>query len=212
MRRTPGIVILLLLGLAGFAHADDAAAEVKLRKWHVGLQSTGSWRSRFDTFDRAELPPGAVEAYGRGAGMVVGRRFGDRMLAQLQFAYAQHDLAGSTDKLGDVEVLVTGTVLFGPTRTVQPFLRGGIGGGGQVIQFADDGGNVVSFGTAAIAGGGAQVRLGGRVSLDFEGVATFTNFLQVNDETKAALWGGGDWQVRVSNWGWRVGAGVVFWF
>lgn len=212
MRRTPGIVILLLLGLAGAAHADEAAGEVKLRNWHVGLQSTGSWRSRFDTFDRAGLPSGAVEAYGRGAGLVVGRRFGGRVLAQLQLTYAQHEIAGSGELLGDVEALATGTVLFGPTRTVQPFLRGGIGGGGQVIQLEDDGGNVMSFGTAAIAGGGAQVRLGSRVSLEFEGVATFTNFLQVNDETKAALWGGGDWQVRVSNWGWRVGAGVVLWF
>lgn len=211
MKRTLCIIVAVL-GLAGAARADEAAPAVKLRKWHVGLQSVGSWRSRFDTFDRAELPPGAVKAYGRGAGLMVGRRFGDRVLAQLQLAYAQHDIAGSEDKLGDVEALVTGTVLFGPTRTVQPFLRGGIGGGGQVIQLDADGGSVLAFGTEAIAGGGAQIRLGSRVSLDLEGVATFTNFLQVNDESNAGLWGGGDWQVRLSNWGWRVGTGVVFWF
>jgi len=55
------------------------------------------------------------------------------------------------------------------------------------------------------------VRLGSRVSLELEGVATFTNFLKVEDDTGDPATDT-DWRVRTSNVGWRVGAGVSFWF
>ena len=73
-------------------------------------------------------------------------------------------------------------------------------------------GHVISFGTAAIAGGGLQVRLGSRITLEFEAVATFTNFLEVVDDSSNNLWPQDSWQVRVSNQGWRFGTGVMFWF
>jgi hypothetical protein len=67
-------------------------------------------------------------------------------------------------------------------------------------------------GPVAIAGGGAQIRLGDRFSLEIETVATFTDFLEVHDESNDRLWDGDDWQVRISNRGWRTGVGLVFWF
>lgn len=210
------LMIVAALGLAVAAPArsatDGDVGPVRLRRWHVGVESTASWRGRFDVFDREGLPPGAVEATGRGGGLAVGRRFGDRFLAQLLVAYARHDVEGTTARIGDVEVLLTGTVLFGPTRTLQPFLRGGLGGGGQAFEPEAGGGAVFAFGPAAIAGGGLHVRAGDRVSLEFEAVATVTDFLQVEDDTDDAAWGGGDWQVRSSHWGWRAGAGIQFWF
>lgn len=206
------LLSLLALAPAAPARGDVDAGKPALRRWHVGLQTSASWRNTFDVFDRDDLPPATVKGTGRGGGLHVGRRFGDRFLGQLLLSYARHDIEGTTDRLGDVEALLTGTVLFGPERTLQPFLRGGIGGGGQVLESGAGDGNVIAFGPAAIAGGGAQLRLGGRVSLELEAVATFTNFLQVDDDTQDARWGGGDWQVRDSNWGWRAGLGIVFWF
>lgn len=218
--RLPQFVIVAALGLALVVPAaarpatgvDGDGAHARLRHWHVGLASTTTWRSRFDVFDREGLPPGPVAAHGRGGGLVVGRRFGDRFLAQLLVAYARHDIEGTAARIGDVEALLTGTVLFGPTRKLQPFLRGGIGGGGLAFEPAVGGGAVFAFGPAAIAGGGLQVRFGDRVSLEFEAAATVTDFLQVEDGTDDAAWGGGDWQVRSSHWGWRAGAGIQFWF
>lgn len=210
------IAFLAALGLSAAAPAHSAAAgdgePARMRRWHVGVMSTASWRGRFDVFDREGLPPGPVEATGRGGGLVVGRRFGDRFLAQLLVAYAVHDVEGSAARLGDAEALLTGTVLFGPTRTLQPFLRGGIGGGGQAFEPAAGGGAVFAFGPAAIAGGGMLVRAGDRVSLELEAVATVTDFLQVEDGTDDEAFGGDDWQVRSSHWGWRAGVGVQFWF
>lgn len=208
--------LLLALAAAAPARAADEtgppSAELRLRRWHLGLQSAGSWRNTLDAFDRPGLPPGDVDRRGRGVSLALGRRCGDRFLAQLQVAQARHDQDDDDGMFNDVALLLTGTVLFGPTRTLQPFLRGGIGG--TVLAFQPDGsdGVVYAFGPAAIAGGGAQVRLGGRVSLEFEAVATFTDFLEVHDETDDAAWGGDTWQVRTSNHGWRAGAGVVFWF
>lgn len=215
--RTRSLAMIAVSTLIALAPAAPARGDVDtgppaLRRWHAGLQSSSSWRSSFDVFDREGLPPAGVAESGRGGGLFIGRRFGDRFLAQLLVSYARHDIEGTTDKLGDVEALLTGTVLFGPERTLQPFLRGGIGGGGQVLESGAGDGNVIAFGPAAVAGGGAQLRLGGRVSLELEAVATFTNFLQVDDDTQDARWGGGDWQVRRSNWGWRAGLGFVFWF
>ncbi|MBK8164499.1 MAG: hypothetical protein IPK64_00895 [bacterium] len=194
------------------AVADADPAPARPLRWQVGVQSSGSWRSRFDVFDRDGVPPGAVAKWANGGGVFVGRRFGDRFVGQLLVSFARHDIEGVASRIGDVELLLTGTVLLGPERTVQPFLRGGIGGGGQAFETEDGDGNLIAFGPAAIAGGGAQLRLGRRVSLELEAVGTFTNFLQVDDLTNGARWGGGDWQVRTSNWGWRLGVGWAFWF
>lgn len=194
------------------ARAGEAPEPARLRAWHLALQSVGAWRSRFDVFDQPGLPPVGAASRGKGVGLAIGRRFGDRFLGQVQVAFARHDIADIDEDLIDLEVLFTGTVLFRPTRTVQPFLRGGLGGGGQALDLADDGGQVIAVGAAAVAGGGAQIRLGGRVSLEIETVATFTDFLEVHDESDDRRWGGEDWQVRVSNWGWRTGVGVAFWF
>jgi hypothetical protein len=215
--RTPRFALLLLAlvpfaaGLPAPAAAEDAAAPAQ-RRWHVGVGTASSWRSDHDVFDREGLPPGDVAEVGRGGGVFFGRRFGDRVLGRVQVAYARHDLEGTPDTVADVEILVTGTVLFGADHPVHPFVRGGIGGGGQALEFADGGGNLIAFGPAAIAGGGLHWRVGARVSLEWEAVATFTNFLQVNDETTGDRFGGDDWQVRGSNWGWRAGLGLAFWF
>ncbi|MBK6736218.1 MAG: hypothetical protein IPG61_19550 [bacterium] len=220
MRCLPWIVVAAL-GLAVPVHADEAgeppradrvSESPRLRTWHLALQSVDAWRNHFDVFDQPGLPPAGVDSRGKGGGMAIGRRFGDRFLAQVQFAIARHDIDDMDEQLIDIEVLLTGTVLFRPLRTFQPFLRGGLGGGGQALELPGNGGQVVAVGPVAIAGGGAQIRLGDRFSLEIETVATFTDFLEVHDESNDRLWDGDDWQVRISNRGWRTGVGLVFWF
>jgi hypothetical protein len=212
-RRWVLVVLLLLLAFPALAaDSSDKAEGPKLRRWHLGLQGVSTWRDRYDVFGLPDTPPGEVSTYGHGAGLFFGARLGDRFLLDLQLCYAEHGLAGASEKLGDLEFLVTGTVLFRHTSTLQPFLRGGFGGGGLVMTFTDDPGNLFAFGTVAIAGGGTQVRLSNRFSLDLELVSTFTNFLEVLDETEGHLYPEESWQVRKSNWGMRLGVGLVFWF
>ena len=214
MRRLTAVVLLLaaVTTAAPVCAGADAPAEPQLRGWHFGVSAVSSWRSRYDVFATPDTPAGAVAETGRGAGFSVGHRFGGRFLLAAQMAFAEHDLADVPETIVDVDLLVTGTVLFRERDTLQPFLRGGIGGGGEYLDLPDNQGHLFSFGTAAIAGGGLQVRLSSRVSLELEGLATFTNFLEVqamgDDGTAAA----DNLQVRVSNHGWRAGAGVMFWF
>lgn len=210
MRRL-GWAALLILTLAAPAPAAAAEGPV-LRNWFLGVQGVNTRRTEFDVFGRTELPDGDADDRGRGGGFVFGRRFGDRFLLGLQVLGAKHTIADSDQDITDVEALITGTVLFRETSTVQPFLRGGFGGGGEVLELGPDAGHVVAFGTAAIAGGGVQIRLSSRFSLEFETVATFTNFLQVEDDSADDLWPEDDWQVRVSNQGWRTGTSLSIWF
>lgn len=214
MGRRLGLVLLLFLltGPALAAEAPDQTDGPRLRRWHLGLQAVDTWRSGFDVFGQPVTLPGTVAEDGRGAGGFLGVRFGDRFLLDLQMAVATHEISGSTQDVTDVEALITGTVLFRQRDTLQPFLRGGIGAGGEFLTLADDPGHVFAFGTCALAGGGLQVRLSSRVSIDLEMVATFANFLEVHDESEGNLWPDDTWQVRISNWGWRSGAGLVFWF
>jgi len=197
---------ILILGLAAPARAADDADGSALRRWHFGLQGVSTWRDRYDVFDHVGLPPGEVEEPGRGAGVVLGFRFGSRFLLGLQLVAATHTIIDKPDKISDVEALIIGTVLFRQTATLQPFLRGGFGGGGELLDLEPDVDKVFAYGTSAIAGGGMQVRLSSRFSLDLEAVATFTNFLEVTSESSDT------WQVRKSNWGWRIGVGAFVWF
>ncbi len=203
---------MLMLMTAGGAVAETAPSAAKLRDWHFGLQGVGTRRDRYDVFGVPGVPPGVVDERGRGAGFLLGYRFGDRFLLELQVTYAAHQIADSEAKMADAEALITGTVLFRQRETLQPFLRGGFGGAGEVLTLGPDGGSLNALGAAAIAGGGLQVRLSSRFSLELEVVATFANFLEVRDLSTAGIWAGRDWQVRESNWGTRSGLGVVVWF
>lgn len=203
---------ILILGLAAPVWGEESSSEVTLRNWHLGMQGVQTWRNSFDVFDRPELPPGSVEEYGHGLGLVFGYRFGDRFLMGLQVVVANHGLPGRTEKIYDFEALITGTVLFRQTSFWQPYLRGGFGLAGESLVFDSPGGDVTSFGQATIAGGGLQLRLSSRFSLDFEGVATFVNYVTTVDGTSDDRWPEDSWKVRESNWGVRIGAGVVWWF
>lgn len=212
MRRLLPVLLLIALLDAGVrpARADEAP---RLRKWHVGVATSATWRDNFDVFDAPGLPPGPVARRGDGAGFQVGRRFGDRFVLGLQLAGSGHDVEGGSDlSFYDAEALVTGTVLFRERDRWQPFLRGGVGVGGVLAELPADAGNIFSYGTTAVAGGGCQVRLGGRVSLEVEAVATFTNFIEVRNEGSDPRWTDESWQVRTGDQGWRVGAGLLFWF
>ncbi len=214
MRRCLLVVLLLVVSMPVMG-ADNAASdtnEVKLRKWHVGIQSAVTRRNTFDVFGVPGMPPGEVEDRGEGAGLFVGYRFGDRFLLDLQGTYGTHKIVDRPEEIGEAEFLFTGTVLFRERSTLQPFLRGGFGVGAQILTLTPDTGHLISFGTAAIAGGGLQVRLSSRFSLEFEMVSTFMNFLEVYDESSGNLWAENNWQVRTSNWGTRFGTGVVVWF
>lgn len=213
MRRLLAVTILILgLAAQAVAQTGDGVTGPKLRRWHFGLQGVTTWRNRYDVFDRMELPPGAVSDRGRGGGLFAGVRFGDRFLLDLQLTLGRHTIADSPAEISDVEVLITGTVLFRQTRTLQPFLRGGFGGGGELLELGPDAGHVFAFGTSTLAGGGLQIRLSSRFSVEIEVVATFANFLEVHDESTADLWPEENWQVRVSNTGWRTGTGIAVWF
>ncbi len=206
------LVVLLTLALVLPGKGECAASDVKLRGWFFGWQTASGQRNRYDVFGRDELPSGTVEDQGRGGGLLVGHRFGERFLVGFQLVFARHSIIGSQDHLIDAEALLTGTVIFRPKDTLQPFLRGGFGGASEVLELIEDSGNVVSYGTAAIAGGGFQIRLSSRFSLELETVATFSNYLEVYDNTDNKPWPEEKWQVRTSNYGWRVGLGVMVWF
>jgi hypothetical protein len=206
--------MLLLIGLLGDVAAPASAEDgpPRLRRWHVGVQAASTWRNRYDVYGEPDLPASEVSNRGHGGGGVIGCRFGDRFLLQGQISVAAHDLAGSAAEVLDIEALLTGTVLFRPRSTLQPFLRGGVGGGGELLELTAGGDDLFAFGTTAVAGGGLQVRLGSRVSLEWELVATFCNLLEVHNADHNERWPDESWQVRVSNWGWRSGVGVVVWF
>ena len=194
------------------ADAADSESGPHLRNWYLAIEGVSTWKDRYDVFGLPEFPSGVVEEPGRGTGLRFGRRFGDRFLLSAKTIWARHEEQESNETITDVEVLITGTVMFRERNTFQPFLRGGVGGGGEYLDLATDGGHVFAFGAAVLAGGGLQVRLSSRFSLELAGVATFSNFLEINDNSDGDLWPEESWQVRVSNWGWRTSSGIVFWF
>jgi len=124
----------------------------------------------------------------------------------------ENEIRGSKDRLFDAEALIIGTVLFRQKDFLQPFLRGGFGGSSELLLRDDNSGFMASLGTAAVAGGGIQLRLSSRFSLEVETVATFANFLEVNDTSDGKPWPEESWQVRTSNYGYRVGFGAIIWF
>ncbi len=208
---------LLFLFLAiviqvGPVSARGGEAEPKLRGWYLGWQRTGGGENQYDIFGRDELPGGTVENPGHGGGFFIGHRFGQRFLFGLQFVGQRHDLANSADDLLDGQLIFTGTVLFFPKAVLQPFLRGGVGGSFEVLARGGTTEQVYAYGTAAIAGGGVQIRLSSRFSLDFETVATFSNFLEVQDESSSRPWPEKKWRVLTSSYGVRVGIGAMIWF
>ena len=126
MRRW-ALTAALFLVLASLAQAE----EPKLRRWYFGLQGVDTWRNTYEVFGVTGLPPGELDDGGGGVGGLFGYRFGGRFLLGLQFVYSAHDIIDRTERIADVEFLVTGTVLFREKSTWQPFLRGGIGGAGE---------------------------------------------------------------------------------
>ena len=206
------ILICTAMALSGGTCATAAENEdVKLRRWFLGVQGNSAERDRWDVFGQEDMPQAPVSVRGRGGGASFGYRFGDRFLLGLQLAVTRHDMVGVPEKILSVEALVTGTVLFRERSTFQPFIRGGAGGGAVVLERPDGDGNTTSLGTAVVAGGGVQVRLSSRFSLEWEIVGTFTNFLEGREKPD-----GGDpdhtWRVQTSNMGWRNGIGVMVWF
>lgn len=202
--------VIVLMGLQTPAWGQQTSAEVKLRRWHLGVQGVSSWRNTHDVFGRQESLSYLVEDKGSGLGLIFGCRLGDRFLLGVQALVAKHDLPNQPDRINDVEALVTGTVLFHQKSFLQPFLRGGFGLGGEYLIYGAETHHVFSFGPAAIAGGGFQLRLSSHLSLDFEGTATFVNYMTTT--YRSDFWPDDSWKVRETNWGWRLGAGVVWWF
>ncbi|MCP4571338.1 MAG: hypothetical protein GY838_03230 [bacterium] len=207
MRRRCLLFVALAFVMGAEAVPSFATGEVKLRNWYLGIQTVSGERDEFDVFAKPDLPPGVVESVGPGGGFVFGRRFGDRFLLGLQMVLTTHQIDGYEGDLLAGEALVTGTVLFNEREVVQPFVRGGVGGGMAVLEQPDLDGNVVSLGPAAIVAAGVQFRVSSRVSFELEGAGNVTNFLEVNDDAT-----GDSWQVRTSHVGWRVGMGLYLWF
>jgi opacity protein-like surface antigen len=189
-----------------------APAQEKERNWRFGLHGASTWNDQFDVFGR-DLPlAGAVSEEGRGGGFVVGRMFGHRFLLDLQVTAAEHDIAGDDSNMLGSWALINGSVFFRNGHVLQPFVRGGFGGGGWDLQYPEGQGHVLSFGTAAILGVGLSARLSPRFSLELEGLATFTNHLEVDNESDVLADEPESWKVRASSQGWRLGLGLSFWF
>lgn len=205
------ILICAAVALAGGGRAAaQDNADVKLRHWYLGVQVNAGERDRWDVFGQEGLPPAPVAERGNGGGFLFGYRFGGRFLLGLQFAVTEHDLEGVSERLYDTEFLVTGTVLFRERHTLQPFLRGGFGAGGVVLEGPVGDGRTTSLGTAVVAGAGFQVRLSSRFSLEWELVANFTNFMEIHNNSEAGPDTIGN--VKISNVGWRNGIGLMIWF
>jgi hypothetical protein len=204
-----GILLALLIIVATSVQAgtDDGEA-VHLRRWYLGFQFGSGDRDQWDVFARDDLPQAPVESPGRGGAFLAGYRFGDRFLLGLHLGALRYDMTGSADRLLDVETLVTGTVLFRERDTFQPFLRGGFGAAAVVLDY--EGGETFSYGTAVVGGGGLQVRLSSRFSLEWELTARFTNYHEVNDDPADAP--EQEWKIKMSQTGWRSGLGVMIWF
>ena len=213
MRRLVSLsLIVVLMALVWPVNNDCVASEVKLRNWYFGFQIANGERNTYDVFGRKDALPGEViDHYGQ-AGIMAGYRFGDRFLLGFQVVAVQHKLSGTEDQLFDAEALITGTVLFRQRSTFQPFLRGGVGGTSELLLRDENAGYLTSIGTAAVAGGGFQVRVSSRLSLEMETVATFANFFEVHDNSDEQTWPEDNWQVRTSNYGYRFGFGVIIWF
>jgi len=186
----------------------DQPDEVKLRRWYVGLQATGGDRDTWDVFGIPGQPPADVAASGGGGTVQFGYRFGGRFLLGLQVTSLNFDIPGYPDKMRDISVLVTGTVLFRERQTLQPFLRGAFGFGG-VVEDAP-GVDTVALGTAVLAAGGLQARLSSRFSLEAELGADFKNIIEVQDWPDE----GPDTErsVMISQMGWHLSLGMVVWF
>lgn len=214
MRRWGKIVMLTTLAVlvCGFTGVRPARAdqpeEVKLRRWFLGVQVASGDRDNWEVFGSPDIPPGEVSSSGGGGGIHLGYRFGGRFLLGLQVTNLEFDITDSSDKIRDITGLFTGTVLFRERDTLQPFLRGGLGGGGVVL--VEPGGYTVVLGTAVAAGGGLQVRVSSRFSFEIELAADFRNFQEVQDRPDGGL--DADWSVRTSQMGGRFGLGVMVWF
>lgn len=205
------VVAFPALGADETGASAGTSQDVKLRGWTFGLQWSAGDRDRWDVFGRDGLPPAVVEGPDSGFGAHVGRRFGGRFVLSLAFSLCEHALTGAPEKLLDGELLLTGTVLFNERGTLQPFVRGGLGGGALALEQPDADQPTVAVGPAAIAGGGLHVRLNSRFSLELEAIARVTNFLEVRDEGGHAT-GEEDWRVKTSHVGWRIGTGLAIWF
>lgn len=203
-----GLGILLMWAAANSALA--APPREADPGWRLGMMLVSVRQDDFDVFAREDLPPAVVDQSGLGGGLQIGYRFGGRFVLDLQAVFSRHDIAGSDDEMVAAWGLFTGTVLFRPGHTWQPFLRGGFGGGSlNLARPGDD--NVFSFGTGTLAGAGVMCRLGRRLSLELEAAATFTNHLEVHNEDSTRD-DDEQWPVRASSRAWRVGAGLSFWF
>jgi len=212
MKRPVIWTAILVLGLVHPAFSHELESEVKLRNWYIGLQSVQTWRNSYDVFDRPDLPPGEVTDPALGGGIFMGRRFGDRFLLGLQVLVAEHLMKDRSEEVLDLEAMVTGTVLFRPSSLVQPFLRGGMGLSGENLVYDTTEDHVFSFGMGVIAGGGVQLRLSSWLSIEFEAMATCTNFSTAVNGTPNNTFPDDSWKVKETAWGWRIGSGIVLWF
>lgn len=212
VRVTAASVLVASLGMTGgnpaIADLYENQPDVELRNWFIGATVCQSDRNRYDVFASAASQPLTPSEKGGGLALAVGHRFGERFVLGLRAVVIGRPTAGEAHKYTDAEALLTGTVLFRQSDTLQPFLRGGIGATSLFLDQPT--GQYRASGTAAIAGGGLQVRLGAGLCLEFEAVSTFANYNQ--GRLKSADGDEQDWDLRTSNFGWRVGAGVVIWF
>ncbi len=205
--------ILLLVAVTLTLHSGFARAQEEPRglpRWFLGFQFASSARSSYDVFERTGVPPAPVMDPGGGGGGQFGYRFGDRFLLAMQLVLTTHDVAQPDTRLHDGEALITGTVLYRERSTLQPFLRGGLGG--TVLVFEEPTARTLSLGLAADIGGGVQWKLARALAVELEVVARFANYTNGKFTPREGDLPDDEWAIRRSNAGYRIGVGLVFWF
>jgi len=205
----PVVLVAIVLAAFSLQGAEQCpATELDGHNWYLGFQSAGGQRNHYDVFGTDDVLPEVVGESDVGGGLLFGHRFGGRFLLGFQVVVIHHDLDASGESLFDVEALITSTVLFRQQSMWQPFLRGGLGLSSEVVVREEGGENMTSLGTGTVAGGGLQVRMSRRLTLEMETAITFANFFEVHDNEQHDVFR----QVRTSNYGWRFGLGLVLWF
>lgn len=119
-----------------------------------------------DAYDALYKAGVDLASEGLGVEFLAGYRFGPRLSLNLRLASSTHDTGRSDLDAGFGLGILEVAAHMRPGERVQPFLSGGLGGGGIVLS-PQEGDDVTLEGAAFTAGGGVDVLLSDRWTLGF---------------------------------------------
>ncbi|NNE10415.1 MAG: outer membrane beta-barrel protein [Gemmatimonadetes bacterium] len=166
------LIVLLANGIAradstSTLHGADESPALTGKGVHFAAGFIGH---RLDLQDDAydALYEAGVDLSREGLGMELlgGYRFGPRLSLNLRIATSSHDTGRADLEAGLGLAMFEMLAHLRPGERVQPFLSGGLGGGGLVLS-PDKGDDVTLEGAAFAAGGGVDVLISDRWTLGF---------------------------------------------